>query len=282
MEAEKDMARRQEHKGDVHSLFDLSGKTALVTGGAIGLGKAFCEALAEFGADIAIGDIDEAKAHETAGQIGKLGRRTLAVKADVTKPDEVARMVEATASGLGSIDILVNNAGVTAKGARIHEMPLEDFDRVINIDLRGVFICTRAVLPVMLKQGKGSIINIASAYALRPFFNICKLKPNAPYVSAKSGLVGLTKETAVEYAADGIRANAIIPGWFGGTRLTAHSEGPGYEDFTRKYDETVLGLSPMGRKGDPEELKALMVYLASDASAFVTGQAFAVDGGITV
>ena len=272
----------QEKTGDARTLFDLSGKVALITGGAVGLGKAFGEVLAQFGADIAIVDVDEAAAQETAGLIEKMGRRSLALKADVTLPDQMDHAVQETVARLGAIDILINNAGVTAKGMRIHEMPLEDFDRVINIDLRGVFICTKAVLPVMLKQGKGNIINIASSYALRPFFNICELKPNAPYVTAKTGVVALTKETAVEYARDGIRANAVIPGWFGGTKLSVAWHGPEFEAFTKRYDETVLRLTPMGRKGDPSELRGLLVYLASDASTFVTGQAFVVDGGITI
>ena len=276
------MAKLREDSGQVHNMFDLSGKVALITGGATGLGKAFGEALAEYGADIAIADIDDSTAHETAAQIEKMGRRSLVVKADVTRPDEVEQMVSETVAQLGSIDILVNNAGVTAKGMRIHEMPIEVFDRVIDIDLRGVFICTRAVLPVMLKQGRGNIINIASAYALRPFFNICELKPNAPYVAAKHAVIGLTRETAVEYAKEGIRANAVVPGWFAGTKLTAFTEGPEHAAFTKKYDETVLRITPMGRKGDVHELKALVVYLASDASSFVTGQSFVVDGGITV
>jgi NAD(P)-dependent dehydrogenase (short-subunit alcohol dehydrogenase family) len=276
------MEESHDKPGRKGGMFDLSGKVALITGGAIGLGKAFGEVLAEFGADIAIADIDEVTARQTAAQIETMGRRSLVVKADVTRPDEVQHMVEETVARFGAIDILINNAGVTAKGMRIHEMPLEVFDRVIDIDLRGVFICTRAVLPVMLKQRKGNIINIASSYALRPFFNICELKPNAPYVTAKTGLIGLTKETAVEYARDGIRANAVIPGWFTGTKLTVATEGPEYAAFMKQYDETVLGLTPMGRKGDPSELKGLMVYLASDASGFVTGQSFVVDGGITI
>ncbi len=276
------MEGSREKTGATHAMFDLSGKVALITGGAIGLGKAFGEALAEFGADIAIGDIDEATARDTAARIEKMGRRSLVVKADVTRPDEVQHMVEETVAHLGAIDILINNAGVTAKGMRIHEMPLDVFDRVIDIDLRGAFICTRAVLAVMLKQGKGNIINISSSYALRPFFNICELKPNAPYVIAKTGLIGLTKETAVEYARDGIRANAVIPGWFQGTKLTGATQGPEYAAFVKQYDETVLRMTPMGRKGDPHELKALVAYLASDASGFVTGQSFVVDGGITV
>src|SRR5208337_963422 len=143
------MLGSREGPGQIHAMFDLSGKVALITGGAIGLGRAFGEALAEYGADIAIGDIDEPTSRETAAHIESMGRRSLVVKADVTRPDEVEHMVEETVARLGSIDILINNAGVTAKGMRIHEMPLEVFDRVIDIDLRGVFICTRAVLTVM-------------------------------------------------------------------------------------------------------------------------------------
>ena len=149
------MKESPEQRGPVHDLFNLSGKVALITGGAIGLGKAFGEALAEFGADIAIADIDEKTARETAAQIENMGRRSLAVMADVTRTNQIEHAVQETVKRLGAIDILINNAGITAKGARIHEMPLEVFDRVIDIDVRGVFICTRAVLPVMLKQGKG-------------------------------------------------------------------------------------------------------------------------------
>lgn len=263
-------------------MFDLHGKVALVTGGGIGLGRSFSEALAEFGADVAVADIDPAMAGETARLVEKRGGRSLAVNADVSKPDDVERMAHQVVEELGAVDILVNNAGITARGRRIHEMPVEDFDRVIAVDLRGVFLCTRAVLPFMLKQGRGTIINIASVYGMRAFFEMGRMKPNAPYISAKAGVIGLTKETAIEYARDGIRANCIAPGWIQGTRLTAALQAPVNEELLKRYDETLQRMTPMGRKGDPTELKGLMVYLASEASCFITGQVFAVDGGISV
>ena len=263
-------------------MFSLDGRVALITGGAAGLGKLFGETLADFGADIAIADIDEATARQTAGLIEGRGRRVLWVKADVSRPDQVQRMVDETVSRLGTIDILVNNAGITAKGYRIADMPVEDWDRVIAVDLRGVFLCTRAVLPVMVKQERGSIINIASVYGVRPFFEIGQIKPNAPYAAAKAAVISLTKETAQEYARDGIRANSIAPGWHEGTRLLSATQAAGEEERWKKYDETVHRMTPMGRKGDPNELKGLLVYLASDASSFVTGQVFVSDGGIAI
>lgn len=179
------------------SLFALRGRVALVTGGASGLGKLFCEALAEFGADIAIGDIDEEGACQTAELVQKLGRKSLAVRADVSRPGDVQHMVEETVEKLGTIDILINNAGITAKANKVADMPIEDWDRVIAVDLRGVFLCTRAVLPVMLKQRRGNIINIASVYGIRPLFEIGQANPNAHYATAKAGVVSLTKETAL-------------------------------------------------------------------------------------
>jgi NAD(P)-dependent dehydrogenase (short-subunit alcohol dehydrogenase family) len=278
----EDMERTHVDTAQTSDLFNLRGKVALITGGAVGLGKAMAEVLAEFGADVIIADIDEATARETAKSIERLGRLSLVVKVDVSRPGEVQHMVDEATARFGNIDILINNAGITAKGRRIHEISLEDFDRVIDVNLRGVFICTRAVLPVMLRQKKGNIINMGSSYGLRPFFEISRLKPNSPYVAAKAGVINLTKETAVEYARDGIRANCIIPGWIRGTRLGAAMEAPGNEELLREYDETIARITPMGRKGYPSELKGLIVYLASDASSFVTGQLFVVDGGITL
>ncbi len=276
------MEQRKQNKGKEKDIFDLFGRVALVTGGASGLGRVFCEALAEFGADVALADIDEEESRQTVEIINKVGRKSLSMKVDVTHPDEVQHMVDKTVAQLGAIDILVNNAGITAKGTRIAEMAIEDWDRVIAVDLRGVFLCTRAVLPQMVRQGRGNIINIASVYGIRPFFEIGQLKPNAPYAAAKAGVIGLTKETALEYARDGIRVNCIAPGWHRGTGLGSAMQASSEQDRLKRYEETLDRTTPMGRMGDPTELKGLVVYLASDASSFVTGQVFISDGGISV
>jgi 3-oxoacyl-[acyl-carrier protein] reductase len=276
------MEEGKQNKVQRKDIFDLFGRVALITGGASGLGKLFAEALAEFGADIAIVDIDELGARQTAEFIGKLGRRSLAVKADVTHPDEVQHMANETVAHLGTIDILVNNAGITAKANRIAEMPIEDWDRVIAVDLRGVFLSTRAVLPVMIRQRRGTIINIASVYGIRPLFEMAGTNPNAHYAAAKAGVISLTKEAAIEYGRDGIRVNCIAPGFHGGTRLSSWIQAACEEERRRKFEETIAKTTPMGRRGDPTELKGLVVYLASDASSFVTGQVFISDGGISI
>jgi NAD(P)-dependent dehydrogenase (short-subunit alcohol dehydrogenase family) len=276
------MAESQDKIGQTKGVFDLSKRVALVTGGASGLGRVFCEALAEFGADVALADIDEVESRQTVGLIDRLGKRSLAVKADVSDPGEVQYMVNEVVAKLGAIDILVNNAGIMAKATKIADMAIEDWDRVIAVDLRGVFLCTRAVLPVMLKQGRGNIINIASVYGVRPLFEMAETNPNAHYSAAKAGVISLTKETAIEYARDGIRVNCIAPGFHGGTRLGRWIQAAGAEERRKRYEETIAKTTPMGRRGNPTELKGLIIYLASDASSFVTGQVFISDGGISI
>ena len=276
------MEKPQDKIGQTKDVFDLSKRVALVTGGASGLGRVFCEALAEFGADVALADIDEVESRQTVGLIDKLGKRSLAVKADVSDPDEVQYMVSEVVAQLGTIDILVNNAGIMVKATKIADMAIEDWDRVMAVDLRGVFLCTRAVLPVMLKQGRGNIINIASVYGIRPLFEMAETNPNAHYSAAKAGVISLTKETAIEYARDGIRVNCIAPGFHGGTRLGRWIQATGEEERRKRYEETIAKTTPMGRRGNPTELKGLIIYLASDASSFVTGQVFISDGGISI
>lgn len=262
-------------KGEGSGLFDLTGRVGLVTGGGGGFGRVFCEALAEFGADVAVADIVEEGARQTAWLVKKLGRRSAAVKADVSDPAGVQFMVSETVAKLGRIDILINNAGISAKPAKIAEMSIEEWDKVIAVNLRGVFLCTRAALPVMVKQKKGNIINIASVRGIRPTFEIVEVNPKAHYTAAKGAVISLTKETALEYVKDGIRVNCIAPGHHAGTRLGRWRDG----ERQRGFDEMMASITPMGRAGDPNELKGLLIYLASDASSFVTGQVFVSAGG---
>jgi len=264
------------------AMFDLTGKVALVTGGAYGLGRVFCEGLAEFGADVALADIDEVESRQTVALIDKFHRRSLTLKCDVSDPGDVKHAVEEVVAKLGTIDILVNNAGIAAKATKIAEMAIQDWDRVIAVDLRGVFLCTREVLPVMLNQGKGNIINIASVYGIRPLFEMAETNANAHYAAAKAGVISLTKETAIEYARDGIRVNCIAPGFHGGTRLGDWIKAAEEEERRKRFEETIARITPMGRRGNLAELKGLIIYLASDASSFVTGQIFISDGGISI
>lgn len=262
-------------------MFSLSGKVALVTGGGDGLGRVFCEALAEFGAAVSVMDLNRQGALETAEIVRVQGGQALAVEGDVSDPGDVDRMVEATAAHFGAVDILVNNAGINVAPARIAQTSIEDWDRVFGVNLRGVFLCTRACLPLMLSQGKGNVINVASILGVRPFPEIAGASPSFPYAVAKAGVIRLTKEIAAEYAGEGIRANCIAPGWHEGTRLSERWRGdsPAAEERQR-YEEGIVKAVPMSRRGDPSELKGLVVYLASDASSFMTGQVLISDGGL--
>jgi NAD(P)-dependent dehydrogenase (short-subunit alcohol dehydrogenase family) len=260
-------------------LFDLSGKVALVTGGGSGLGRVFCQALAEFGADVVCADINRGWADETVTMIEEFGHRTLAIVADVSKPEEVRLMIAATVAELGSLDILVNNAGITTKPAKMHEMAIEDWDEVMAINLKGVFLCMRAALPVMIRQQRGCIINISSVVGLVGLDP--EIASYCNYGAAKAGVVALTRQGAAEYGRDGVRVNAIAPGWHAGTRLSARWRSQWPAERERRYYQLIAERTPLGRRGDANELKGMIVYLASDASSFVTGQVFVQDGGWT-
>ena len=259
------------------NIFDLSGKVALVTGGGSGFGRVFCKALAEFGADIACCDINEKSAGETIELVKPFGHRTFVIKADVSQPDEVQHMVDETIKNLGTIDILFNNAGISTVPTKVHEMPLEDWDRVMAVNLRGNFLCTRAVLPAMLNQKRGVIINIASVAGLKATHP--EIFPHANYSASKAGVIGLTRQTAIEYARYGIRVNCIAPGFHEGTALSAGWGEKWTKERQAKFDQMMARGRPMGRSGQAEDMKGLAVYLASDASGFVTGQVFVQDGG---
>ncbi|MFP6733974.1 MAG: SDR family NAD(P)-dependent oxidoreductase [Rhodospirillales bacterium] len=266
--------------GNVIQKFDLSGKTAIVTGAGFGLGRVFAETLAAAGAAVIVTDRDTAGAEQTAGLIGDAGGKATAMTVDVADPSAIEGMAAEIAKDHGVAHILVNNAGITTRPARLHEMPVEAWNEVVAINLSGVFLCTRALIPLMLEAGSGSIINISSILGLvghYPEFamaNIC-------YSDTKAGVIGLTRQTAAEYAKDNIRANAIAPGWHGGTRLGEVNRRSMNNETIAKFEDAVLNGTPMARRGVPDELAGLLLYLASDASSFMTGQVIANDGGWT-
>lgn len=261
-------------------LFDLSGKAALVTGAGSGLGRAFAQGLAASGARVFCVDRDRGRAEETAALLNEGRNDAVALAADIADPDAVAAMAEEAARIEPRLDILINNAGIATVPMRTHEMPVADWDRLMAINLRGVFLVSRALIPRMLQSGGGSIINIASIVGLVGNYPGFAMN-GANYAAAKAGVIGLTRQMAAEYAKDGIRANAIAPGWHGGTRLADERKATATPEDIARFEETILKGTPMGRRGSPEELQGLAIYLASDASRYVTGQVFTQDGGWT-
>ncbi|WP_413377306.1 SDR family oxidoreductase [Alkalihalobacillus sp. 1P02AB] len=250
--------------------FKLNGKKAYVTGGARGIGKNIATALAEAGADVAIVDIDIVEAKKTADEIQKINRvETMAIQTDVTNPNDVNEMIDQILTQFGKVDIAFNNAGICIN-TPASEMTLEQWQKVIDINLTGVFLTSQAVGKVMLKQGNGSIINTASMSAHIVNFP----QPQVSYNASKAGVVQLSKSLAVEWAKFGVRVNTISPGYIG-TELTLNS--PDLQPLIKQWES----MSPLSRIGKPEELQAIAVYLAGDASPFTTGSDFVIDGAFT-
>ncbi len=255
----------------VMDLFDLSGRVAIVTGAAQGLGEAMAQALAEAGADIVIADINEPLAHSTARRIAEAtGRQCIALRTDVTNEAEVEAMVKNTLDRFGKIDILVNNAGIV-RHVPAEAMSRKDWDDVINVNLTAVFLCSQRVGRHMIERRKGNIINIASMSGLI----VNNPQPQVSYNASKAGVIMLTRSLAAEWAKYGIRVNAIAPGYM---------ETPMTKELlkTEMAIKYWIGMTPMQRPGQPWELGGAVVYLASDASSFMTGQVLVIDGGYTL
>ncbi|MCB0158257.1 MAG: SDR family oxidoreductase [Caldilineaceae bacterium] len=248
--------------------FSLANKTALVTGGGRGIGAALARALAEAGADVAVADRDPQTAQQTAADLAALGVRTLAVQVDVTDAAQVRDMVAAVVDAWGRLDVAVNSAGI-ANRSPAEDLTEEAWDAVVDIDLKGIFLCTREEGRVMLGQGAGSIINIASMSG--QIVNRPQL--HSHYNAAKAGVIQYTRSCAAEWADRGVRVNSLSPG---------HTRTPMTVDAVPEMGATWLGNTPMGRLGTPEDLQGATIFLASSASAYVTGHDLVVDGGYTL
>ena len=252
-----------------NSLFDLTGKVAIVTGGNGGLGLGMALGLAGAGANIVVAARDQAKTSRALAEIKALGVEVLGIEVDVSQEAEISHMVTQTVETLGRVDILVNNAGISVR-SQPQELSADDWDRVVDVNLKSVFLASKEVHPHMKEQGGGKIINIGSMFSLFGSDWV------SPYSASKGGVVQLTKSLAVAWAADNIQVNAILPGWF----MTGLTESIPQRDPARY--ELINQRIPAERWGDPEELQGPVVFLAGSASNYVTGAVLTVDGGYSV
>lgn len=245
----------------------LKGKTAVITGSGRGIGKSIALKLASHGANIVINDIPSSDyADETGEEVKKLGVECIVVKGDVRNTEDVQKLVSETMDKFGHIDIFVNNAGITRDGLMIR-MSEDDWDLVMDINLKGAFNCIKAVARPMMKQRSGAIINMAS------IVGVMGNPGQANYVASKAGLIGLTKTTAKEFASRGIRCNAVAPGFIRSAMTDVLSD-----DVKKKYLDSI----PLGEFGETENIADVVAFLASDMSKYVTGQVINVDGGLVM
>lgn len=248
-----------------NDLFNLAGKTAVITGASRGLGKSMAIGLAKAGADVVVTDILDTS--KTVSEIKKLNRKSLGLEIDVSNKSDVEAMVKNVLEKFGKIDILVNNAGILRTG-NAEVLDKEDWDKVLQVNLTGQFLCAQAVGRQMMKQKSGSIINIASIAGLGGYAS------SVPYSASKAGVILMTKTLAVEWGKYNVRVNAICPGVFATNMTDSYLKDKQFKDM-------IQNKVPLGRHAKPDELVGTVVYLASKASDYVTGHALVIDGGWT-
>ena len=249
---------------------DLAGKVAFVSGAASGIGRITAVAFAQRGASVAVADIDQQRNHETARMIIDLGGEAIAVRCDVTRGEDVQAALDQTVEAFGRLDYAFNNAGAEQQPKPTAEITEEEWDRIITINLRSVFLCLKYEIPLLLQHGGGAIVNTSSGAGVKVFGR------GAAYAAAKHGVIGLTKDAALDYAGSNIRINAICPGIINTEMMDRFTEG------TDEGRDRVIAQEPIGRMGRPEEIAAAVVWLCSDAASFVTGHALVADGGQTL
>jgi NAD(P)-dependent dehydrogenase (short-subunit alcohol dehydrogenase family) len=250
--------------------FDYSGKVAFVTGGGTGIGRATALAFAQAGASVTVLGRTEASTQETVRLIEQAGGRAIAIRGDVSKEDDVKASIDKTVATFGRLDFAFNNAGVEHGAIPIADISTAEWERQIGINLSGAFFCMKHQIPLMLKQGGGSIVNTSSGAGVRGFAG------QAAYCAAKFGLIGMSKAAALDYAAKGIRVNVVSPGFIATPMMERFTGG------TEAGLRTVVAKEPVGRPGCPEEIAATVLWLCSDAAAFSVGSNIVVDGGQTI
>jgi len=256
---------------DTHGRADFTGKVAFVTGAASGIGRAAALAFAHEGASVVVADVSEQGNQETARMIEAQGGRALAVRCDVTRAADVKAALDKAVEAFGRLDFAFNNAGIEPrKPAPTAEYEEEEWNRIIDTNLRSVFLCMKHEIPLILKQGGGAIVNTSSGAG------IVGIKGSPAYTAAKHGVIGLTRAAALDYAAQNIRVNAVCPGYIDTAMMGRFTGG------TPEGRAKVIAEEPVGRMGKPEEIAAAVLWLCSDAAAFMVGHAMVIDGGQTI